>query len=449
MRRVASGPEEHVKFPFLTAVFLFAEGICTAGYHELVAGPGGTIYFRLNSTPISSSAYSVAPAGDRLQLVRLDTPVDDVSASGHITIGAFVMRETCYGGSDCLRLPACEGSFLLSYASLFSFGNESVATVSPKLSRTGFAAWIHQDGCGIGSLGHPLPSGLYSTFTLDLRVPEDHAGTKLASTRTGRLVIAESPAAGAARVLTLDGTRLRWFDESGGAPVFTVAPVAEAVTDASGATIAYVEPDTAQLHLISNGFDTTLGLEGSAPALTDDGQTLVYLAPDQTLWFYPAGGAADTLAPYAYQEFVLAPGNVAYAVSAVTGGIDVIDLSTRAVTPYLAPPVEVTRTDPAWVATRAPVAHFGPEELITTVKVGSTLTLYGTGLDRVMGPVALDTRSAQHRLLNWNVVSANEATVVIPLDLAVDPVGLPADASKLTLSSATDPAFTVKLQISN
>jgi len=437
-------PEELVKHP-LTAAFILAQGLSlAAGYHQLVAGPAGIIYLRLNSTPINESGYSAAPAGDRPQLSRLNIPVDDVSASGRITIGAFVLRQTCYGGSDCLSLPACEGSFLLNGASMFSFGNENVATVGPKLSRSGFTAWIHQDGCGLGSVGHPLPGGLYSAFTLDLQVREDRASRlKLASTRAGRVVVTDAPQA-----LVLDGAQLQWFGQNGDTPVFTAAPVAEAVTDAIGATIAYVEPDTAQLHVISNGFNTTLGLQGSAPALTDDGQMLVYLAPDQTLWFYPVGGAADMLAPYPYQEFALAPGNVAYAVSAVTGGIDVIDLTTHEVTPYLPPPMEVTSTDPAWAGSRAPVAHFGPEEQITPVKVGSTLTLYGTGLDRVTGPVALDTRSGQHLLLDWNVVSANQAMVVIPADLPPDTFGPPSAATKLTLTSAVDPDFTVKLQIS-
>src|ERR1700738_4567019 len=89
--------------------YILAQGLgfaaAAAGYHQLVVtADGSSIYFRVNSTPVTESAFVARVGLDGTVAVEsVPYPVEDVSGDGSITIGSTAFYRVCYGGMDCLQ----------------------------------------------------------------------------------------------------------------------------------------------------------------------------------------------------------------------------------------------------------------------------------------------------------------------------------------------------------
>src|SRR5262249_46313629 len=134
-----------------------------------------------------------------------------------------------------------------------------------KLDPQGKFSWIEAHCCpalGI-TAGCEDRFGLYNLSTrTKVGGPGSAADPVLANRRFGRRSIAST-----GRALVFRGPQLEWLDASGEHPIRNVNGAFEAVTDASGANVAYVEDQLGKLHWISGtdfgqGVDETLGVEG-------------------------------------------------------------------------------------------------------------------------------------------------------------------------------------------
>jgi uncharacterized protein (TIGR03437 family) len=295
-----------------------------ASYSHLVATTDGrTVHYRTSTgLLIPGDTASTAP--------------DDVSADGLIQASSFYGERYCgFAGSTCWTAPPCSASFAISSRGVKVEGSGRKSFI--RLDRSGRLAWIDQTTpCPSMSFTNPPQmNGLYEVPSLTRIAPAN--GAKLANERTGRRLITDS-----GRALVFVGPQMHWLDANGVRQIRHVYGSAEAVTDARGDNVVYVDAmPTGWLHWIEQGDDQPLDLEGSAPALTDDGRTLVFLSPHNELRIYDRSTRTTRpLTDNAYLEFTIG-GNAVFGVTSRNRLIR-IDLQSGEVSTVAEPFPEIT-----------------------------------------------------------------------------------------------------------
>lgn len=394
------------------ALALAVAPILTAAYSKLVVNADGkTIYFSAPAGIYTGSLNATAAVNLSLH-VRND--LEDVSADGLTTATSHSAsgRYCGFSGSSCWLAPACTATFTIK--------GPLGATTNPyrpafiRLDRAGRFAWIEgaaaYGACNpLGSSAPAVAPGLHEVPSFDLVAPA--AGGILANRRTGRRLVTS-----AGRALTFIGPQLHWIDAQGAHQIRHVFGAAEAVTDARGEHVVYVDTAGGFLHWIDHGNDEELGFAGSAPALSDDGGTLVFLSADNRLTAYDrTRRSLRQLTNETCLEFTLGS-DAAFAVS--TGNRIVrVELSTGAVATVLEPYPEITAFITPFYPGASPImcpyicyGELPPGQILGR---GMMLVLQGSNLDRPGWRVR--SGSAE---MTIHPVSATEAWVQIPSDLA-------------------------------
>ena len=380
-------------------VFLLSVRALTAAYSNLIAtSDGKAVYFAAATGPAANTWYLArgTPAGVTLEPITRS--LADVNADGSIMAWSTSYPRSCgFAGSSCWLADWCQAAFGILGPG-FSNGNSRYQTLV-RLDGGGSLAWIDQKTCqSIGPATAPL-SGLYDSATLRLVAPSGKA--VLANQRYGRRVLTS-----AHQALTLAGPQLQWLDTSGAHPIRNVYGADEAVTDAAGANVVYLEGFAGELHWLSGpdwlgAADEDLHLQGSAPALTPDGTALVFLARDGSLQLYTrAAGSVRTLAPGTYLSFTVAA-DAAFAVTAA-GALVRIDLASGVSATWLAPFPGIQSVDATnrRYFTESPCLYicYAPEDFGVFADPGMIVTLHGNSFGQT----------------GWRVRTAGAETLLVP-----------------------------------
>ncbi|MFB3827162.1 MAG: hypothetical protein ACE15B_10350 [Bryobacteraceae bacterium] len=342
-------------------------------YSDLVAAADGSaVWFRVKTGFGDARWYSAKAAKFYLETQELNKSLADVNASGTTLAAASYGERYCgFAGSTCWVAASCSAAM--------SIGDEVSRSGRPtflRLDRSGRLAWIDQQGECRG-LGMQLPAplnGLYEAPSLRQIAPA--GGARLANTRYGRRLITDR-----GQALTFAGIQLQLLDAAGAHPVRHVAGAYEAVIDAQGKNIVYVEDRFGALHWIADT-DEPLGLEGSAPALSDDGGTLLYLDAKGALQAYDrASRTVRRIGPDAYQEFTLA-GSTVFAVTAANRLVR-INLPAGEQFTWLEPFPEIdsVTAPPAGVSASCPLICYGMPDRWLVLGRSQLVVLAGRYLD--------------------------------------------------------------------
>jgi hypothetical protein len=393
----------------ITAVALAFAPVLSAGYSNLIAtADGTTVYFQVVGFGPESWYALRTPAIEPVNL-----PLADVSASGAVVASALDAERYCgFAGSSCFLQPDCQADFSIQGPGIQT-GNSRRRTFV-RLDRMGAIAWIDQDS-GCGGLGlPPLPpalNGLYDSSTLRQIAPA--RGAKLANQRHGRRVITDG-----GRALTFVGIQLTWLDAAGSHPIRHVAGAFEAVTDQMGDSIVYTEAPAGELHWIG-AQDDDLGLSGSAPALSDDGRTLVYLAADGSLQVYDrATQVVQQLGADTYVSFMLSSD----AIFAVTSDDRLvrIEVASGAASDLLQPFPEIATVAAPSGGPICPLVCYGTPKPSFAVDPGMIVALRGRNMDQPGWSARFKTSGADVVAdIAINVRSEKAAWFQVPSDLDV------------------------------
>ena len=369
----------------------------SGAYSDLIAtSDGNAVYFQVQTGPVTYSWY-VARAGTPGPVVTaVNQPLADVDGSGTVLASAFTATRSCsFAGSSCWLADPCRASFQLEGPG-FTYSNTN--DTFTRVSRSGEFAWISQRSCTI--LG-PQPSvilgGLYQSASLKLVAAQGAAGA--ANQRAGRLTVTDR-----GQLLTLAGPQLGWLDTSGAHLIRNVNGAFEAVTDRQGANVAYVDAPFGELHWVSGtdwlaAQDLDLNLMGSAPALTEDGSSLLFLAADGSLQAYQrAAGTLRSLGADRYQSFTVG-GNAVFAIT-LDGRLVRLDLVSGDASVWLSPFIEISTVDaPDIVPNWCTYICYGQTEYDKILSAGMLVILEG------------------HKLggTGWRVRMAGVETPLVPL----------------------------------
>jgi hypothetical protein len=275
--------------------------------------------------------------------------------------------------------------------------------------------------------------GLYeigSSSLTQIAAPQDILDKRLANGKYGRRLITTR-----GQVLIFSGIQLNWLDTTGMHPIRHVAGAFEAVTDAAGNNLVYVEAPVGELHWIANLVDEDLGLVGSAPAMTEDGSTLVFLASDGSLQIYDrASRGAHRLENDMFLEFTLG-GNAAFAVTSDDRLVR-IDLATGDVATWLDPLPDIQSVD-------APVIGF-PCNTVCYSLTDPGLAIAG-GMILVLRGMYLDQPGWRARIgaadTALNPISSGVASLQVP-------IASPVSNSTLTIFNPSSPlTFSRKVDV--
>ncbi len=201
---------------------------------------------------------------------------------------------------------------------------------------------------------------------------------------------------------------MTWVDASGHHPVRHVAGAFEAVTDARGDNIVCAEAPVGRLHWIAAA-DEDLNLDGSAPALSDDGRVLFYLSPAGALHVYDRGTRQSRrLGAATYLEFTLG-GDAVFAVTTENRLVR-IDSSTgtMATVAEAFPEIQSVEAPQAW---RCALICYGVRHWFA-IGPGMMLLFQGRFLDQP------DWRAqSSGRDIAWHSISGDAAWILVPSDL--------------------------------
>jgi uncharacterized protein (TIGR03437 family) len=296
-----------------------------AAYRDLIAaGDGHKVYYRAGTGLLQTDKQT-------------NSAFDDVSADGSVRASTTYGERYCgFAGSTCWVAPPCSASLTITGPGFERRGPPRKSFV--RLDRAGRLAWIDQTTACPPMAFAPNPdqwNGLYELPTMDRIAPAN--GAKLANNRPGRRLIT-----GSGRALVFIGPQMHWLDATGARQIRHVYGSDEAVTDARGDNIVYVDASpNGWLHWIEAGDDRPLDLYGSAPALTDDGRTLVFLTPGSELRVYDrATRQTRELTRHQYLEFTVG-GPAVFAVTTENRLVR-IDLDRGEVTTAAEPFPEIT-----------------------------------------------------------------------------------------------------------
>ena len=376
-------------------LFLTAPAL-SAAYSNLIAtSDGSSVYFQVRTSPVAYSWYSATGQ----TVTPIAQPLADLDSSASITVSAQTLAKTCgFGGSSCFLADNCQATFAIAGPGIKYSNPNSTYT---RLSRSGKFVWIDQHVCWNLT---PPPAfnvtplhGLYDTATLALIAAQ--GTTRLATAQYGRRAVTDS-----GRALVLDGAQLAWLDAGGKQLIRNVNGAAEAITDPNGTVVVYQETGSGRLHWVSGpdwlgATDTDLGVAGSAPALTEDGGKLLFLAADGSLQLYDhASLGTRRFGADFYQSFATGGG----AVFAVTldGRLMRLDLAGGAASVALPAFPEITVVGALDVQPNyCTYICYGDTDYGKAISPGMLVTLDGKALG--------DS--------GWHARSAGADTVVYPL----------------------------------
>lgn len=353
-------------------------------YDNLIAtSDGESVYFRVQGGPVTYNWYVARAGMGGPGVTPVSGPLADVDGAGAVLARAETEFRFCgFAGSSCWLAAACRGSFQLDGP---GFHHDSAdgwpyRDTFMRVSRSGKFAWIDQSGCGgqIPPPPSPLLSGLYEPASLQL--VSARRGGKLANQRLGRRAITDR-----GQALTIANAQLEWLDATGVHLIRNVYGAYEAVTDAQGDNVAYIDGPSGELHWVTGpdwlgARDLDLGVTGSAPALTDDGRDLLFLAADGSLRLYVrATGELRALGPEKYAGFTTA-GDAVFAVT-VDGHLVRFSLLSGDRSVWLEPFVEIGQVDaPDVVPNWCTYICYGATEYPKIVSPGMVVILEGSGL---------------------------------------------------------------------
>ena len=372
-----------------------------AGYENLVASSDGTLLYFTPRAGLFTGEWTGSP----LSSIQLrGERVDDIDAHGAVTaVTSYAERFCGFAGSSCFLQPPCSASLSIKGPGIDI--NRLAYRTFVRLNRAGTLAWIEQrSSCpGLG-VALPIPlDGLYEMPSLKQVAASN--GASLANRRVGRRLITDKGAA-----LTFAGPQLTWIDAAGARPVRHVYGASEAVTDASGDNIVYVDTAGGGLHWIASGNDEPLNLTGSAPALSDDGKTLVFVSQEGRIQVYDrASRNVRQLGTERYTEFTLG-GPYVFAVTTSNRMVRMELASGSSTTlgePF--PEIEAAFAPTIPVAFTCPLVCYGTPESAWYVSPGMLFVLQGHGLDTPGW--RLQAGSIDEPL---RPVSSTEAYVLIP-----------------------------------
>jgi len=258
----------------------WAAGAMSAAYPNLIATSDNTVFVEVQTGIVSTTWFKVRYQGGEVSCERVEGPLADVDGTAAVFARASYTDRRCgFSGSTCWLANSCDGVMRIDGAGI-SLSNTATATFV-RLSRSGRIAWLEQRSCAGISGPRPPPTPLSGLYDLSSPNPIAARSTDmLANRRTGRRLVTDS-----GRALTFLGIQLQWVDAAGRHPIRHVSGAYEAVTDAAGANLVYVEDEIGLLHWIDSD-DHALHLVGSAPALSDDGRRLAYLDEAGALRIY-------------------------------------------------------------------------------------------------------------------------------------------------------------------
>ena len=376
----------------------------SARYSNLIASADGrTVYFQADTGMPGGGWYAARAGAQVTAFPAAGIEVSDVSGSGLVYASSFVKDRVCgFAGSTCFLAPACSASYQIKGPGIdLAYPSRSAFV---RLDRSGQIAWIAEERTCPG-LGRPVPGpglhGLYEIPSLRLLAPAGEE--RLASQRRGRRLITDG-----GRALAFSGIQLTWLDASGSHPIRHVAGAFEAVADACGENIVYVEEPVGELHWIAAD-DEDLYLTGSAPALSDDGRTLVYLSPEGVLQAYDRPTRqVRRLADGTHLEFAIG-GDAAFAVTSGNRLVR-IDLATGAETTLAEPfpEIQTVAAPEAPLAVSCPLICYGPPPWFSLGR-GMLLLFRGRYLDQRGWRVRLGDVD-----LEWHSISDEAAWVQVP-----------------------------------
>ena len=359
----------------LTAIFA---ATLSAAYSNLVATDAGdTIYFQVGAGLVTERWFAVRDTGSGRIVESVSSSLADVSGSGAVLASAsFGARYCGFGGSTCFTAPSCSARFEIQGPGI-QVSNSRRRTLI-RLDRQGALAWIDQDtACsGFGPPAPPPLNGLYESASLRQIAPAN--GARIANQRYGRRVIGDR-----GQVLVFAGIQLSWLNAAGVRAIRHVAGAFEAVVDRDGGNIVYVEGHFGKLHWIT-AEDEDLGLTGSAPALSDDGRSLVFLAADDSLRAYDRSTrTVRRLGADAYSSFTLG-GNSVFAVTSDNRLVR-IDLFSGVQSTWLQtfPEIQSADAPPLGVSALCPLICYGTPDLGLALGRGMLLVLRGRFLDQL------------------------------------------------------------------
>ena len=361
-------------------VFFLGVRALVAAYSNLIpTADGNAVYFQVATGPATNTWYAARAGKTGLAIEPLAQSLADVNGDGNVLAWSTSYPRSCsFAGSSCWLADWCQAAFGIEGPG-FHTGNSRYQTLV-RLDAAGTLAWIDQKSCqSIGPATSPL-SGLYDTR---------HAspGRAIRQSRARESALRTPRHHRARQALTLAGPQLQWLDASGAHPIRNVYGADEAVTDAAGANVVYLEGFGGELHWVTGpdwlgALDEDLHLQGSAPALTPDGAALLFLAPDGSLQLYTrATRSVRTLAPGSYLSFAVTA-DAAFAVTAA-GALVRIDLATGASATWLAPFPGIQSVDAANrrnFTMPCPYICYAPEDYGIFVDPGMILALHGDSL---------------------------------------------------------------------
>jgi hypothetical protein len=255
----------------LSAAALIASArLAHGGPSNLIASSDGlSVYFQIPTGVGTQSWFRIDSRGK--EITPLGGDLIDVSDDGFVRVRSSIESKTC--GSS--------GQYLFDSTELLSLGGIDTTswtrslgpyTTFASLDRFGWLVWIEQGSTCLrpGAIRPPALGGLYRVHTGEFVTGQG----SLANRRPGRRMITKSGLA----LVNLD-QKLQLVGGVGTPPrpLPSTAPAVEAVIDANGCIVAYVEPGGFNgVHWLDcrTGTDELLGFRALAPALSDDSRYL-------------------------------------------------------------------------------------------------------------------------------------------------------------------------------
>ncbi len=320
--------------------------VAFASYSNLLTtADGSAVWFSARTSLSGTAVYKLTFDQNRAVITPAGTSLDDLSDDGRIAATTSYAERYCgFAGSTCFLAPTCRADFTITgpATDVTQLGHRSIV----RLNRAGTRAWVEQSTvCGSPVERNPPEfQGLYSLPAFTAVKARDG---KLANYRSGRQMITTAD-----RVLTFGGPlgiQLQLVDATGVRQVRHVYGAAEAVIDAAGQNIVYVDAPVGHLHWIdlADQSEDDLGLPAvlaSAPAISDNGNTLAFLSESGVLNVYRRSSRTVTALDIGrdrVSEFILA-GNGKFIFAATSSGrLLRVDVATGTAQTWLEPFPEI------------------------------------------------------------------------------------------------------------
>lgn len=369
--------------------------VAQSSYSNLVTNADGSVVLFEAQTGFVSTAWHEARrladgklAVRALKRSRGEVEGDgaaDLSADGSTVVTSFYGKRSCgFGGSTCFLAAPCRGSFAIQGPETTRevFGHRTLA----RLTRDGRNVWLEQtEVCRGLEPEPPVYQGLYRVDGLQPLFPR--GGFTLASKRSGRRSLTDRDQA----LVFSPGGQLHLVSAAGARVLRHVYGADEAVIDAQGRNVVYVEGSPGRLRWIDvdRGTDEDLAstpLAGGAPMLGDDGRVLAFLSPDGRLHIYRRETRTLRVLPLPDEplaEFVLSgDGRAAFAVNRA-GRLLRVDVGTGEVSTWLEPFPALREVPAPYDGPPCPLVCYGPVEPPLILGAGSLVVLKGAFGDAV------------------------------------------------------------------